>query len=90
MNFVNRELTCAEGGSMFVVSGDEQRFFRANGFPNDPKRCKLRKAKITNVLQKIETHIKCPECGIITTVPFKLRGTKPVLCRAAQWTICRS
>jgi hypothetical protein len=45
MNFVNRELTCAEGGSMFVVSGDEQRFFRANGFPNDPKRCKVRKAK---------------------------------------------
>src|SRR5206468_8954948 len=79
MDFADRELTCAQCSSMFAFSADEQRFFRENGFENDPKRCKQCRAKTANGPLKTETRIKCSECGIDTTVPFKPRGTKPVL-----------
>ncbi|MGC2613610.1 MAG: zinc-ribbon domain containing protein [Terracidiphilus sp.] len=81
MDFVDRELTCVQCGSMFAFSADEQRFFRERGFINDPKRCKQCKTKTAIGRRKIETRVKCSECGIDSTVPFKPRGTRPVLCR---------
>lgn len=58
MVFVDRELTCANCGATFVFSAGEQQFFKDKGFTHDPKRCKGCKAK-----RKVETHVKCAECG---------------------------
>ena len=79
MDFVDRELTCFQCGSTFVFSAAEQQFFKEKGFANDPKRCKPCRARAEGH-QRIEVRVTCAGCGIATTVPFKPRGTKPVLC----------
>ena len=45
MDFVDTELRCFKCDLLFAFSTDEQRFFRENGFANDPKLCKPCKAK---------------------------------------------
>jgi CxxC-x17-CxxC domain-containing protein len=79
MEFVNRELKCAECSRLFVFSAAEQQFFRDKGFNHDPKRCKRCKTSGVGGV-RVETQVKCPECGIDTTVPFKPTGKRPVLC----------
>ena len=80
MDFVDRESMCFQCGLMFVFSADEQRFFREKGFTNDPKRCQQCRAKAATG-RRVESRVKCSECGIDTSVPFKPTGTRPVLCR---------
>jgi CxxC-x17-CxxC domain-containing protein len=79
MDLADRELKCSECGEMFVFSAGEQQFFRDRGFNHDPKRCKQCK-QISAKGVRVETHVKCSECGIDTTVPFKPTGKRPVLC----------
>ena len=79
MDFVDRALRCVQCGSTFVFSAAEQQFFKEKGFANDPKRCKLCKAKADGH-PKIEVRVTCFACGMATTVPFKPRGTRPVFC----------
>jgi CxxC-x17-CxxC domain-containing protein len=81
MDFVDRELTCVECGTTFVFSAGEQAFFSEKGFKNDPRRCKQCKS-LSDKQWKIETQVKCSECGVSTTVPFKPQQKRPVLCRA--------
>jgi len=83
MEFVDRELRCAKCGKTFVFSAAEQEFFKEKGFAHDPKRCKQCKASgvSTGRIGRVETAVKCSECGKDTTVPFKPTGRKPVLCR---------
>ena len=79
MEFVDRELKCSECGGTFVFSAGEQEFFNQKGFTHDPKRCKQCKAKL-DTKRRIETRVKCSECGIDTTVPFKPTQSRPVFC----------
>lgn len=83
MNFVDRDLTCSMCGVQFVFSAGEQAFFRDKGFRHDPKRCK-RCAALNDAGTRVraQTHVKCAECGLETTVPFKPTQNRPVLCRA--------
>ena len=85
MDFVDRILRCVQCGSSFVFSADEQQFFRLKNFVNDPKRCKRCQA-FRNGLHHArpvkETSVVCAQCGKETTVPFRPRGNKPVLCSA--------
>jgi CxxC-x17-CxxC domain-containing protein len=81
MDFADRELTCVECGTKFVFSAGEQAFFSEKGFKNDPKRCKQCKSS-SDKQRKIETQVKCSECGTDTTVPFKPTQKRPMLCRA--------
>jgi hypothetical protein len=65
MEFVDRELTCVECNKTFVFSAAEQEFFHDKGFNNDPKRCKQCKFKVSSAKGvRVETHVKCFECGI--------------------------
>ena len=81
MEFVDRELTCVECNKTFVFSAAEQQFFRDKEFNHDPKRCKQCKVKVSGARGvRVETLVKCFECGIDTTVPFKPTGRRPVLC----------
>jgi CxxC-x17-CxxC domain-containing protein len=94
MQFVDRFLKCSDCGNDFVFTAGEQLFFYDKQFKNDPKRCKLCKAKRAGLgrsanpeaatalpYSKTETRTECSECGIETTVPFKPTQGRPVLCR---------
>lgn len=82
MEYVDRELSCSECGATFIFTAGEQEFFRQKGFTHDPRRCKQCKAKIDGKLHLVETRVKCSECGIDTTVPFRPTQKRPVLCSA--------
>jgi len=81
-------------GNDFVFTAGEQLFFYDKQFKNDPKRCKLCKAKRDGMgrpakpgaaalpLSRTETKTECSACGIETTVPFKPTQGRPVLCRS--------
>ncbi len=94
MDFTDRLLKCSDCSTEFVFTAGEQLFFFDKQFKNDPKRCKLCKAKRANVgkptglqansalpLSRTETRTECSACGIETTVPFKPTQGRPVLCR---------
>src|SRR5579875_1301978 len=95
MEFTDRILKCSDCGNEFVFTAGEQLFFFDKQFKNDPKRCKLCKAKraglgrtatgsgsVTLPLSRTETRTKCSACGVETTVPFKPTQGRPVLCRS--------
>ena len=95
MEFTDRILKCSDCGNEFIFTAGEQLFFFDKQFKNDPKRCKLCKAKraglgrtasaagaVTLPLSRTETRTKCSACGVETTVPFKPTQGRPVLCRS--------
>ncbi len=96
MDFVDRLLKCSDCGSDFIFTAGEQLFFFDRQFTNDPKRCKLCKAKraglgrsengpsalATLPLSRTETRTDCSSCGVETTVPFKPTQGRPVFCRS--------
>jgi len=95
MEFVDRLLKCSDCGTDFVFTAGEQLFFFDKQFKNDPKRCKLCKAKRAGLgraaavggavalpLSRTETRTNCSACGVETTVPFKPTQGRPVLCRS--------
>jgi len=96
MEFVDRLLKCCDCSNEFVFTAGEQLFFFDKQFKNDPKRCKLCKAKRAGLgrtanasatgaalpLSRTETRTKCSACAIETTVPFKPTQGRPVLCRS--------
>jgi len=94
MQFVDRFLTCSDCHNQFVFTAGEQLFFHDKQFKNDPKRCKLCKAKRAGSgrvaasgasalpFSRTETRTECSACGIETTVPFKPTQGRPVLCRS--------
>lgn len=82
LRFADRSLACIGCGVEFVFTADEQAFFHERGFKNDPKRCKPCSAKRHRRPQRPcnEVRVTCAECSMETTVPFKPRNGKPVLC----------
>jgi CxxC-x17-CxxC domain-containing protein len=84
MVFTDRVLKCVGCGKDFIFTADEQRFFLAKQFTNDPKHCKECKAKraASAARTRPETRTVCAECGSETTVPFRPVQGRPVLCRA--------
>lgn len=84
MVFADRTLKCVDCGAEFVFSAGEQEFFQFKHFVNDPRRCKRCKAKRARASGRppVEAVVVCSECGAQTSVPFKPRLGKPVLCRS--------
>ena len=84
MEFVDKILTCVDCNAEFVFTAGEQLFFHEKQFMNDPKLCKVCKAKRHPATKKNnkETQAVCSGCGAATTVPFKPTQGRPVLCRA--------
>ena len=92
MEFQDKVLKCIDCGADFVFTAGEQLFFHDKQFKNEPKRCKVCKAKRVSVLgaapvragggfAKVETRTVCSQCGKETTVPFKPTQGRPVFCR---------
>ena len=84
--FVDRVIVCVECGADFVFSAGEQQFFADRQFRNEPKRCRVCKAKRataihTGTFLKRETTATCQQCGKQTTLPFRPTQGRPVYCR---------
>ncbi len=100
MEFLDRILKCSDCGNEFIFTAGEQLFFFDRQFKNDPKRCKLCKAKRAGFgrtaegapvlaelpLSRTETRTKCSSCDVETTVPFKPTQGRPVFCRSCFQT----
>jgi CxxC-x17-CxxC domain-containing protein len=85
-DFADRTLICVECGDPFVFSAGEQQFFADRQFRNEPKRCKICKAKRatamhTGTFMKRETLATCEQCNRQTTIPFRPTQGRPVYCR---------
>ncbi len=85
----NKVLVCKDCSASFDFTVRDQQFYLEKGFTNDPQRCRdCRTARKTmrpagggsGGAREMHDAV-CAQCGIDTTVPFKPRGDKPVLCR---------
>ena len=92
MSFQNRAIECADCGTTFDFTAEEQEFYASKGFTNDPKRCpscrQARKAERGGggyggygSRPPREMHaVVCAQCGADTEVPFQPTGDRPVYC----------
>lgn len=82
MSFSDRTLNCRDCGVEFLFSAREQEFYQTKGFENDPARCpECRAARKAGRRNRELTEVACAACGVVTEVPFKPTGIKPVYCR---------
>jgi CxxC-x17-CxxC domain-containing protein len=84
MPFVDQILRCADCGSRFVFTADEQEFFALKGFTNLPRHCKRCRSKRnagSPRFRQAESKVICATCGKETTVPFIPTRNRPVFCR---------
>ena len=90
MSFQDKSLQCADCGSTFTFSAEEQEFYQSKGYVNEPKRCPdCRRARKANRNEgsgyssgpRQMYPAVCAECGVETEVPFQPRGDRPVYCR---------
>ncbi len=93
MSFESKTLSCADCGAAFDFTAEEQEFYQAKGFTNEPKRCpscrQARKAErggggyggySSYGSPRQMFPVTCASCGKETEVPFEPRGDKPVYC----------
>jgi CxxC-x17-CxxC domain-containing protein len=79
----NKTLTCCDCSKTFEFLAGEQEFFAAKGLTHEPKRCancRVLTRMRRNGNDHSATKTVCEDCGAITLVPFKPRGSKPVYC----------
>ncbi len=92
MSYVDKILHCADCGTDFAFTTEEQEAFAARGYTNEPKRCPAcrgaRKArqdsrgfKSYGARRQMFPAV-CTECGKETQVPFEPREGRPVYCSA--------
>jgi CxxC-x17-CxxC domain-containing protein len=89
---VDKNLQCADCGSSFTFSAEEQELFAVKGYTNEPKRCpSCRQAKraqrsttgdfsSSRPTNRQMFPAVCADCGIETQVPFEPREGRPVYC----------
>lgn len=92
MSFTDKSLQCADCGTTFTFTSNEQEFFAEKGFTNEPKRCSdcrsVRKQErgggggggYSSGRRQMYPAV-CATCGIDTEVPFEPRQDRPVHCR---------
>ena len=94
MPFTDKTLTCADCGTQFIFTADDQEFYSQRGF-SEPKRCRnCRSARRveregsdpSGMSRPPRTDrelfdVVCSSCGQQTKVPFQPRGDRPVYCR---------
>ena len=90
MSFQEKTLQCADCGTDFSFTAEEQEFFRSKGYTNEPKRCpSCRQARKTERggsrggsygAPRQMFPATCAQCGKDTQVPFEPTNGKPVYC----------
>jgi len=83
MEFEDRSLVCRECGAPFIFTAQEQEFFQSRRLEHEPTRCPECRASRKGGRRpaKESAEIACAACGLVTEVPFKPSGGKPVYCR---------
>jgi CxxC-x17-CxxC domain-containing protein len=90
----DKTLTCADCGTQFIFTADDQEFYAQRGF-TEPKRCRnCRSARRSERdggdaggfsrgprPERELFDVVCSSCGQQTKVPFQPRGDRPVYCR---------
>jgi CxxC-x17-CxxC domain-containing protein len=97
MSFEDKSLQCADCGTTFTFSAEEQEFFATKGYTNEPKRCpSCRQARKSarygnggygSKPQRQMYPAVCAQCGKNTEVPFEPREGKPVYCSDCYNTV---
>jgi CxxC-x17-CxxC domain-containing protein len=94
VNFTDKTLSCADCGTSFIFSADDQAYHQERGFTNEPRRCpSCRAARRSDRNggggggsssygggQREMFSVICSQCGKEAQVPFQPRGDKPVYC----------
>lgn len=94
MAYTDRTLTCADCGTSFTFSADDQAYHAQKGFTNEPKRCPDCRAAKRDQRggssygggggsyggPREMFSATCASCGKEARVPFQPRGDKPVYC----------
>ena len=89
MTYTDRTLTCADCGTNFTFSADDQSYHAQRGFTNEPKRCPSCRAARREQRgdgggsyggQRELFSATCSACGKEARVPFQPTGSKPVYC----------
>jgi CxxC-x17-CxxC domain-containing protein len=90
MRFQDKTIQCADCGTDFSFTAEDQEFFQSRGYTNEPKRCPP-----CRQTRKTERHgsrgnnqwsprqkfpAVCAECGKDTEVPFAPTTGRPVYC----------
>jgi CxxC-x17-CxxC domain-containing protein len=93
--YTDRTLTCADCGTGFTFSADDQAYHAERGFTNEPRRCPDCRANRRSQQggggsyggggggyggQREMFSATCASCGKEAKVPFQPRGDKPVYC----------
>lgn len=96
MSYEDKTIACADCGTDFTHSAEDQARYAERGFTNDPKRCPDCRAKrkaqgggggggsrggYGGGAPRESYEATCAECGVTTTVPFKPTQGRPVYCR---------
>ncbi len=94
MSYVNKTLHCADCGTSFTFTAEEQEAFAARGYTNEPKRCPacrgarkterqgsggFRSYGASGASRQMFPAV-CAQCGKETQVPFEPREGRPVYC----------
>ncbi len=90
MSFQDKAIQCADCGTDFSFTAEEQEFFQSKGYTNEPKRCpSCREARKTERnrsggdrygLPRQMFDAVCADCGKDTEVPFEPTSGRPVYC----------
>ncbi len=88
MEFTDKTLQCSDCGATFAFTAEEQKFYDAKGYTNEPKRCpacrESRRAGRNSFDGYRPTRQMypaiCAECGKECEVPFEPREGRPVYC----------
>ena len=95
MSYTDRTLTCADCGTGFTFSADDQAYHAERGFTNEPRRCpdcrSQRRAQQGGGGsysggggygggERQMFSATCGSCGKEARVPFEPRGDRPVYC----------
>lgn len=84
VTFEDKTLSCRDCGQSFVFAAGEQEFYASKALFNEPKRCP--NCRLLVKLQRDGkdtahcTEVPCHECAVVTRVPFKPSGVRPVYC----------
>ena len=90
MGFQDKSIQCADCGTTFTFSAEEQEQFASRGYTNEPKRCEpcrqARKSErmgtsgFSSGARREMFPVTCAQCGKDTRVPFQPRQDRPVYC----------
>jgi CxxC-x17-CxxC domain-containing protein len=94
MSPADKTLQCADCGTSFTFTAEEQDFFAKKGYTNDPKRCpacrQSRRSQRNSSgggggfggsrSSRQMYSAVCADCGTETQVPFEPREGRPVYC----------